>query len=464
MTKLSAPTNELGYLSDVYGLSVQYVDTLELIADLTWPLSVRTYAQMRHDPQLTAVMNAYTLPLRQAPKWVDPHGCRDEVVQQISDDLGLPILDNNDEPGPARRRGINFDTHFRLALLHLIYGHMPFEESYEIRNGKARLIKLAERMPQTIRDMKLWPNGELKGIQQNFYDPIIPENRLLWYARDREGAMHQGRSMFRPAYGAWLLKHEAWRIMATSGRRFGMGVPSVTAPAGATPAMVSEASKLATQIRVGDESGVGLPAGYSLSITGMTGSSPDMLGFIRYLDSQIAQMALASVLNLDASPNGSRALGDVLVNLMLLSLNSIGGEMSSELEKLTVRMVDYNWGEDEAAPRIIIGDAGSRPEVTATSLMELVRYGALVPDPALDSYIRERWQLPERITPDTATGTELVPGGENQPAAPGTNAPATKTGGTQKPGALSPKQQGPGSPQSGNQSLPGQQPTDQPGQ
>src|SRR5260221_2155778 len=149
---------------------------------------------------------------------------------------------------------------------------------------------------------------------------------------------------------------------------------------------------------------------------------------------------------------------------MLLSLNSIGGEMASELEKLTVRMVDYNWGEDEAAPRIIIGDAGSRPEVTATSLMELVRYGALVPDPALDSYIRERWQLPERITPDTATGTELVPSGENQPAAPGTNPPGGKTGGTQKPGPLAPKEQGPGSPQSGNRSLPGQQSTDQPGQ
>ena len=475
MAKLQAPTRELGYLSDVYGVSVQYVDTLELIADLTWPLSVRTYAQMRHDPQLTAVMNAYTLPLRQAPKHVDPSGCRDEVVQQISDDLGLPILGSNDEPGPARRRGINFNDHFRLALLHLIYGHMPFEECYEIRDGKARLASLNERMPQTIRDMKLEPNGALKGIQQNFYDPIIPVNRLVWYSRDREGAMHQGRSMFRPAYGAWLLKHEAWRIMATSSRRFGMGVPSVTAPSGATPAMVSEASKLATSIRVGDEAGIGLPAGYSLSITGMTGSAPDTMGFIRYLDSQIAQMALASVLNLDASPNGSRALGDVLVNLMLLSLNSIGGEMASELEKLTVRMVDYNWGEDEPAPRVVIGDAGSRPEVTATSLMELVRYGALVPDPALDAYIRERWQLPDRETPDLATGTDLVPGAtQDQPAVPGTKAPGSKTGKSQTGKSQTPKNigqgdptskdGGTGSPGSGNASLPGQQATDVNGQ
>jgi hypothetical protein len=440
MAKPGAPTHEIGYLSDVYGMSVSYVDTLELVADLTWPLSVRTYNTMRHDPQLTAVMNAYTLPLRQAPKWVDPSGCRDEVVQQIADDLGLPILGVDDKPGPARRRGFNFDDHFRIALLHLIYGHMPFEETYEIKDGRVRLAKLAERMPQTIRDIRLDDNGGLRGVQQNFSDTIIPSSRLTWYSHDREGAMYQGRSMLRPAYGAWLLKHEAWRIMATSGRRFGMGVPSVTAPAGATPAMVSEASRLATQMRAGDESGVGLPPGYTLAITGMTGSSPDMLGFIRYLDSQIAQMALASVLNLDASPNGSRALGDVLVNLMLLSLNSIGGEMGSVLDKLTVRMVDYNWGEDEPAPRIVIGDAGSRPEVTSTSLMELVRYGALVPDPALDAYIRERWQLPERVTSDPAQGTADVPAtSTDAPSTPGVKTPGTKTPGSQDPGTQNPK-------------------------
>lgn len=430
MPKPSAPLHEIGYLSDAYGASVSYVDTLELVADLTWPLSVRTYNTMRHDPQLTAVMNAYTLPLRQAPKWVDPSGCRDEVVQQVADDLGLPILGLDDEPGPARRRGFNFADHFRLALLHLIYGHMPFEETYELKDGRIRLVKLAERMPQTIRDIKLDANGGLLGIQQNFSDTVVPENRLIWYSHDREGAMYQGRSMLRPAYGAWLLKHEAWRIMATSGRRFGMGVPSVTAPPGATPAMVSEASKLATNIRAGDEAGVGLPPGYTLAITGMTGSAPDMLGFIRYLDSQIAQMALASVLNLDASPNGSRALGDVLVNLMLLSLNSIGGEMGSELEKLTVRMVDYNWGEDEPAPRVVIGDAGSRPEVTATSLKELVQYGALVPDPALDAFIRERWQLPERETPIPAPVAPVAPGTSAEPQDPkNAGSPADDQGG-----------------------------------
>jgi len=113
----------------------------------------------------------------------------------------------------------------------------------------------------------------------------------------------------------------------------------------------------------------------------------------------MAQMALASVLNLDASPNGSRALGDTFVNLMLVSLNAVGNEKASVLTSLSVQMTDYNWGEDEPAPRIVIGDAGSRPEVTAEAITALLQSGAITPDPELERWTRERWALPQRGEP-----------------------------------------------------------------
>lgn len=390
------PTTDLGYLSDSYGTTVAYVDAFELISDLQWPLSVRTYHMMRGDPQLTAVLNAYTLPLRQAPRWVDPAGCRDEVVQLVADDLGIPILGADDVPGPARRRGVDMSQHIRLALNCLSYGHYPFEERYDLINGQVRLAALNERTPQTIRDIRIDDHGYLVGIQQNASDALIPVNRMVWHSHQREGALWQGRSMLRPAYGAWLLKHEAWRTLATSGRRFGMGVPTVEAPPGATPGQISQARDLATSVRVGDQSGAGLPAGFTFKLTGLQGSTPDMLGFIRYLDSQMAQMALAGLMNLDSSPNGSRALGDTWLNLMLLSLNSIAEDLAAEITRLVIRMVTYNWGEDEPAPRIVIGDVASRPEATAAAIRDLVRFGAITPDQALESWIRDRWKMPQR--------------------------------------------------------------------
>src|SRR5690606_41902260 len=180
-------------------------------------------------------------------------------VRLVTDDIGLLILCADPVPGPARWRGFSWACLLRLALLSLAYGFMPFERRYEIRDGQARLVNLGERMPHTIGSIQLAPDESVESITQNLAAARpIPARRLVWYVHDREVANWTGRSLLRPAYGAWLLKHEVWRVHATSIRRFGMGVPSVTAPPGATPAQVAEAQRLASSMRVGDRAGAGL--------------------------------------------------------------------------------------------------------------------------------------------------------------------------------------------------------------
>jgi hypothetical protein len=390
-----APRTTSGYMSDHLGFGATFADTTETVSELIWPESVRTYSKMRTDPQITAVLNAYCLPIRSGTWAVDPAGCRDEVAQLVADDLGLPILGAGTEPGPARRRGVKWDQHLRMALLMLVWGHMPFAQRYEIRDGRARLVELAERLPSTITEIDTNADGSLKGIVQFGGDGAIPAKNLVWYAREREGAAHQGRSMLRPAYGAWLLKHEAWRVHATSIRRFGMGVPSIEAPVGATPAQVLEAQRLASAMRVGDQSGAGLPPGYKLALTGMTGSVPDAVEWIRYLDAQMAQSVLASILNLESSANGSRALGETLVGLLQMSWMAAAKEISDPATDLSVQIVDYNFGEDEPAPRVVVTDIDA-PDVTADAISQLMGAGAIQPDPELDAWMRQRYRLPER--------------------------------------------------------------------
>lgn len=397
----SAPTRDIGHLDANYGQ--WYGDLLEQIPDLTWPLSARTFSMMRHDPQLTAVLSAYTLPIRRATWAVDPAGCRDEVVQLVADDLGLPILGVDAEPGPARRRGVRWADHLRLALLSLTFGFMPFERRYQIVNGQARLVNLGERMPHTIGSIQLARDESVESITQNLAATRpIPANRLVWYAHDREAANWTGRSIMRASYGAWLLKHETWRVHATSIRRFGMGVPSVTAPTGATPAQVAEAQRLASAMRVGDRAGVGLPPGFSLALTGLTGSVPDALGFIHYLDQQMSRSALAGLMDLGDTSNGSRALGDSFLDLFLLSLQSVADEIADTattgqtgMPGIVTDIVDLNFSEDEPAPRIVVQDVGSRHEVNAEALDLLLKAGAISPDPALEAYVREAWRLPD---------------------------------------------------------------------
>lgn len=386
------PAGYSNQASALYGST--YTDLLELVPDLQWPQSVTTYNSMRRDPQMAAVLNAYTLPLRSGTWMIDPAGARDEIVQYAADMWGLPILGDTDvRVSPYRRRGVQFKQHLRLAMLSLVFGHMPFAFAGEVIDGRWRMTRLDERLPSTISDINVDEQGDLVSIRQYGEQFEIPARNLLWYTHDREGSNWAGTSMLRPTYGSWLLKHEMWRVLGTSSRRFGMGVPFVQAPPGATGAEVENAGRLAAAMRVGDQSGMGLPAGFTAGLMAVTGTLPDTLGFVRYLDQQIAQAALASILTLDATPNGSRALGDVIVGLLRMSWEAVAEEISIPATELTARAIDFNWLGEEAVPQIICTDLDHQ-ERTYEALAALAAVGVLTPDPTLEAAVRESYQLP----------------------------------------------------------------------
>ncbi|HEY9408884.1 MAG TPA: hypothetical protein VIP77_04825, partial [Jiangellaceae bacterium] len=434
---MAVPTRDIGTIDMRDVIASQWVDVNEHVPDLMWPTSVQMYSRMRHDPRLAAILKAYSLPIRRATWAIDPAGCRDEVVQVVADDLGLPILGGDAKPGPARRRGVNWGEHLRLALLSLTFGSMVFERRYEIRNGQARLVNLGERMPWTIGSIDLNRDGTIKEIRQEYgVSAAIPANRLLWYAHEREGATWTGKSLLRDAYGPWLLKHEMWRVNATSIRRFGMGVPNVEAPPGANPAQVAEAQRLASAMRVGDTAGVGLPAGFKLNITGMTGSAPDALEMIRYLDQQMSTAALAGFLDLGQTETGSRALGDSLIDQFMLSLQAVADELANTatsgqpgLTGAVTDLVDMNWGDTEPAPRVVCTDVGQRQELTAESLQTLISVGAITIDDDLEAFLRDAYRLPARRLPDPAPAPgpgALPPAPERDAGSPAAPAPTTQ--------------------------------------
>jgi len=430
------PTHDIGSTDLYWGTFGQglLTDWWETTADLVWPQSVITYGRMRQDPQIRAILYGYLLPILRAQWWVDPEGCRDEVAQHVADDMGLPILGDDPHPGPARRRGINWRRHLRDAAYHrLVYGHMPFELRYRIeepRPGGVHLDHLGARMPWTLAQIMLNPDNTIDHIVQTTQREPIPANRLIWYVHQLEGANWSGISLLRPLFGAWLLKHEVQRVHATSIRRFGMGVPTVEAPPGGTATQVSQAQQMASAMRVGDQSGVGLPQGYAFKLAGLSGSVPDALAFLKYLDGAMAKMALEGLIELGQSEHGSRALGESFLDLFLLSLQAEADDLADTatsgqdgMPGIITDLVDQNWGEDEPAPRIVCGDIGSNYEVTAEALYRLTQAGALVPDPALDRWIRDTWKLPECETP-----WEPMSRGIPAPGAPAGPVPGTGEG------------------------------------
>jgi hypothetical protein len=435
-TGMRAPTSPVGRPDVLWGVPGQgglLTEWAETVPDLTWPESIRTYGRMRRDSRLAAVIKAFFLPVIRATWVVDPAGVnRSEAVDLVAGDLGLPVLgQKGPPPAAAAAPGFSWHEHLRLAMNHLVYGHMPFEQWYVIRGGRTHLAGLQERQPFTISIIDVDEDtGLIKSVSQNTQAEPIAANRLVWYVNEREGANWAGISLLRPAYTPWILKHETMRVHATAIRRFGMGVPQVSAPPGGTPSQVEEARRLAAGMRAGDTAGAGMPDGFQFSLVGLTGSVPDAVAFLQFLNQEMTGSALAQFVELANSTYGSRAVGESFLDLFLLSLQAVADSISATastgdpaMPGVARSLVEYNWGEGEPYPRIVANDVGDRHEITAAAISALVTSGALPPDPELDAFLREAYGLPKRSTSFPPPAPPKAPpppghgggGGGNQP-------------------------------------------------
>jgi hypothetical protein len=406
-----APTRELGRVEDI-SLTPWLVDPVEHVPELLFPTSVTTYARMRRDPSVKSVLNAYMLPILSAPWHVDPRGASERMARIVADSLGLPVLGDEPVEGPVATRWVAWRDHLRMALRDLIYGFMPFVPVYDVSTGTAYLSALAERMPWGLSSVDVDDRGRLAGITQprsGLSDLKIPADRLLFYVHDREGANWYGTSLLREAFAPWLFKTDGLRGQARTLRRFGTGVPVMEPLPGVNPtaAQMTEAQRLARSFRGDSETSGAATPGFRLRIVGVEGTLPDHIPWLRYLDEQIARATLTSVLDLGNTDNGSRALGQVFLDLLVKAMQAVATEHAATASQVARRLTDYNEGEAAEAPLIVVGDVGSSRQTLATTVADLVTAGALVMDTALEAWVRDAFDLP----PTTGTPAAPVPAG-----------------------------------------------------
>lgn len=405
-------TSEAGYAEPVNSFW-STPENLERTPELIWPANIEVYDQMRRtDAQVGSVLRAVTLPIRRTRWSIDPNGARDEVVDLVSQDLGLPVTGADPAPLPRSRDRFSWVEHLRLALLMLTFGHSPFEQIYRIDPaGRARLRKLGWRPPRTISKVDVAADGGLVALEQ--YSTAAGVNarmgvdRLVVYVNEREGGNWLGQSLLRPAYKFWLLKDRMLRVQAQSVDRNGMGLPVyIAAP---VPPELADADQvkrsnddiaaglaIAKSVRSGENAGAALPNGADLKLLGVEGKLPDADPVIRYYDEQIARAVLAHFLNL-GTQTGSWALGSTFADFFVLSLQTTAMQIADTATQHVVEdLVDVNWGLDEPAPRIVFEEIGSQSPATSEAITALVQCGALVADAALDRYLRQKYALPER--------------------------------------------------------------------
>lgn len=427
------PTAPIGYVRDAT-INQLNVDPYELNPHLKWPLGLAVYDQMLNESQIISVMRAVKLPIL-ATRWrVNPGGARDEVVEKVAKDLGLPVV-GSDDPPPRRTAGrFSWREHLESAMLCLRYGHMAFEQQYAINDdGSASLAKLAPRLPRRIARINVDIDGGLVSIMQN---PAIgangipngiglleiPVNRLVYYTNEKEPGDWLGRSLLRAAYKNYVIKDELLRTQATMIKRNGMGIPVYTG--GAPNEDLTKGSMLAQALRAGDDSGAAIPFGAVMQLIGVTGVLPDANPAIQYHDQQMARAVLAHVLNL-GTQTGSWALGSVFNDLFTMSLQAIAGDIRDTAQQHVVEdIVDVNYSIDEGAPQLVFDSIGGQQQITAQVLMALRQAGLIIPDRELEQWVRDQWNMPEKTVPSPVNPAYSP---DVTPAIPGKDVPAAET-------------------------------------
>lgn len=414
-------------------------DLSEDSPELQWPHSIVVYDRMiRQDAQVRGVYNALVLPILQAHWMVAPQGARPELVAALADDLGLPVEGQAPQPRKRLRGRFSWGEHMPVALLKLIYGHMPFNQVYSIVEGgpfglMARIHKLSPRFPRTLTKIDVAPDGDLRSITQANYDMTrgappeveIPIKDLVYYVNERQGGAWQGQSILRSSYKNWTLKDRLLRVAAMTHERNGMGVPEMRATIpGLTQKQMQDAAVMAEKYRAGDKAGFATPYGFEFHLRGVEGSLPDALPMIRYHDEQITKPMQEMFMQLGSTQTGSRALGSSFIDFFGMALNAVAGGIAVETTQYVVEdWVNLNYGEEEPAPAVVCKTIDGERDIDPASVVTLVEAGAVEMDDDLEAFLRQRYGLPARNAEQLARPRPE----RDQPVAAGRRRPLGKT-------------------------------------
>ena len=375
---------------------------------LVFPRSADTFAKMlREDAQVTAIFRAVSLPIRRANWQLDANGAPPEVVAHVAEDLRLRVRGDDPHKPLAPRAGrVSWEKHLEQALYSLVFGHMFFEQVYEVgADGREHLRKLAPRWPGTLTKINVADDGGLESIEQQASggkktrSPKIPVNRLVAYVFDDMGGQWHGRSILRPAYKNWVIKDELLRLELNTLDRNGMGVPVYTGSdmSNDPDGDLERGQEIVEGFRSGENAGASIPAGAKLEVKGTSGQLISPREAIAYHDNMMARSVMAHVLNLDGK-GGAYALASTQNDLLVQSLQTIAEWVQDVATQHVVEdLVRVAFPEhDGLMPQLVFDPIASKKEITPGDLAGLLNAKAIFPDKDLEEDLRRRYTLPPK--------------------------------------------------------------------
>jgi hypothetical protein len=369
--------------------------------------AVRTYEKMRRsDAQVAATLLACELPIR-AANWDVMPASDAPADREIAGFVRENLFGGLEYVSPSGLKVSQcWDDVLRNALLMLAFGAAAHEEVFAVDGARVRLARLAPRLPITFYRWLTDADGEtLLALNQygyrnaNFESVEIPADRLAVFTFNQEGANFFGRSMLRPAYMHWYIKHQLYRIDAIAGERNGLGVPTIEQGPDGSKEDREAAAKWVTQLAAHEKTGVSLPHGWKFSLKGVEGNVRDLYNSIQHHNIEISRTALAFFMNLGLGPRagGNRALGESQTDFFFLAVQATADHLARTLNATCIkRLVDFNWEGVRRYPTLAVSNLRARSfDQVLDTLARLAQTGVVTPYPELAQYITRELGLPQ---------------------------------------------------------------------
>lgn len=214
----------------------------------------------RSDAQVSAVLLAMELPIRNAYWFVEPAKDDDDEVTPEAEEHARFVSDNLFE---KMRDG--WDNKLREILTELPFGFSLFEKTYISDGEKVYLDKLGFRKQTTI--MQWMTQDRTPGVLQQLptpgpgglYEANIPGVNLLLFSFRKEGDNYQGISVLRSCYKNYFIKDKLYKFDAVKHERQGVGIPVIYIPKSATKPQKAVAANIVKNIRSTEQTGIVMP-------------------------------------------------------------------------------------------------------------------------------------------------------------------------------------------------------------
>lgn len=392
----------------------------EFLRELQGKHGIEVYREMsENDDVCGAILYTIEMLIRKTTWSVQPGGdsAKDqecaEFVQSCMDDMQDTWTDTISE-----------------ILSFLAFGWSYHEIVYKRRTGNVNdprqkskytdgLIgwqKLPIRAQETLYRWEYDDNDNLLGMTQlpppRYVMATIPIEKALHFRTKSRKNSPEGRSILRSAYRSWYFKRRIQEIEGMGLERDLAGLPILHPPETVDiwnaddPAMVeafARAETLVRNVRRDATEGLVLPSGWEFSLLTSGGRRQfDTNQIIERYDTRIAMSTMADFLLLGHQGVGSFALSSDKTQLFSVALDSyldiicevfnnqgiprLIGMNAEHFRGIT----DYPWLKHSSV------DAPNLKDLSAY-IKELTGCGVILPDEALEDYVRETGNLPERM-------------------------------------------------------------------